>query len=55
MANEVGKFDQLGESWWNIDDGEFKLLHKINPLRIEFIKHLNLMTLYEFALENEIA
>jgi len=38
MANEVYKFDQLGESWWNIDDGEFKLLHKINPLRIEFIK-----------------
>ena len=27
----------------------------LNDIRIEFIKHLNLMTLYEFALENEIA
>jgi 2-polyprenyl-6-hydroxyphenyl methylase/3-demethylubiquinone-9 3-methyltransferase len=37
MANEVEKFDQIGQNWWNTIDGEFRLLHKINPLRIEFI------------------
>jgi 2-polyprenyl-6-hydroxyphenyl methylase/3-demethylubiquinone-9 3-methyltransferase len=38
MLNEVEKFDQFGKNWWNTESGEFKLLHKINPLRIEFIK-----------------
>jgi 2-polyprenyl-6-hydroxyphenyl methylase/3-demethylubiquinone-9 3-methyltransferase len=46
MVNEVEKFDQIGQNWWNTEDGEFRLLHKINPLRIEFIsqcvcKHFN--------------
>jgi 2-polyprenyl-6-hydroxyphenyl methylase/3-demethylubiquinone-9 3-methyltransferase len=38
MLNEVEKFDRFGKNWWNTESGEFKLLHKINPLRIEFIK-----------------
>ena len=35
---EVEKFEQYGDNWWNSQKGEFKLLHEINPLRIEFIK-----------------
>lgn len=38
---EVEKFDNLAHNWWNANDGEFRLLHQINPLRIEFIlKHI---------------
>ena len=41
MDAEVEKFDKLGHNWWNVNDGELRLLHQINPLRIEFIlKHL---------------
>jgi 2-polyprenyl-6-hydroxyphenyl methylase/3-demethylubiquinone-9 3-methyltransferase len=34
---EIKKFDNLASKWWDID-GEFKLLHVINPLRIGYIK-----------------
>ena len=34
---EVNKFDELAEKWWDID-GEFKPLHQINPLRVGFIQ-----------------
>ena len=34
---EVDKFNNLAHEWWNLD-GEFKTLHHINPVRIEFIK-----------------
>lgn len=33
---EIGKFDSLAERWWD-DEGEFRALHKINPLRVEFV------------------
>ena len=34
---EVEKFDDLAKSWWD-PQGDFKSLHQINPLRINFIK-----------------
>ena len=35
--DEVNKFDELAAKWWD-KNGEFKLLHQINPLRVGFIK-----------------
>ncbi len=34
---EINKFDQLGEKWWD-KQGEFKTLHDINPTRLGFIE-----------------
>ena len=34
--NEVKKFESLSDQWWK-DDGSFGSLHKINPIRIEYI------------------
>ena len=34
---EIDKFNNLSHEWWNLD-GEFKTLHHINPVRLEFIK-----------------
>jgi len=34
---KANQFDQFGHNWWNTQDGEFKLLHAINPLRMQFI------------------
>ena len=34
---EVKKFNDIAEKWWDLD-GEFKPLHQINPLRLNFIK-----------------
>ncbi|PID61485.1 MAG: bifunctional 3-demethylubiquinol 3-O-methyltransferase/2-polyprenyl-6-hydroxyphenol methylase [Gammaproteobacteria bacterium] len=36
---EIGKFDQGVEHWWDLE-GEFAPLHRINPLRLEWVaKH----------------
>jgi 2-polyprenyl-6-hydroxyphenyl methylase/3-demethylubiquinone-9 3-methyltransferase len=35
--HEIHKFGSQAERWWD-PQGEFKTLHEINPLRIEFIK-----------------
>ena len=34
---EVKKFNDIAEKWWDLE-GEFKPLHQINPLRVNFIK-----------------
>lgn len=34
--SEIGKFDQLASRWWD-PDSEFRPLHEINPLRLEWI------------------
>ena len=34
--NEVAKFAELADKWWD-KDGDFKPLHKINPLRASYI------------------
>lgn len=37
---EIAKFSQLAHSWWD-KQGQFKSLHDINPLRLDFIeKHI---------------
>ncbi len=35
-AAEVAKFEALASRWWD-PQGEFKPLHEINPLRLDFI------------------
>jgi 2-polyprenyl-6-hydroxyphenyl methylase / 3-demethylubiquinone-9 3-methyltransferase len=35
--HEIHKFGSMAERWWD-PQGEFKTLHEINPLRIEFIQ-----------------
>jgi 2-polyprenyl-6-hydroxyphenyl methylase/3-demethylubiquinone-9 3-methyltransferase len=36
-AHEIHKFGSQAERWWD-PDGEFKTLHAINPLRVQFIR-----------------
>ena len=35
--SEVDKFNALAHKWWD-HTSEFKPLHEINPLRVDFIK-----------------
>ena len=35
---EIEKFSRLAQEWWN-PDGNFKPLHKFNPIRLEYIKN----------------
>mgnify|MGYP006275966359 CR=1 FL=1 len=35
---EIAKFSELAHQWWN-PTGEFKPLHDINPLRLDYIDH----------------
>ena len=37
--NEIDKFDELASRWWD-PDSEFRPLHEINPLRLEWIEKL---------------
>ena len=46
---EIEKFSKLSEEWWN-PIGKFKPLHKLNPIRIKYIKqniieHFNIANL----------
>ncbi len=34
--NEIAKFEALATRWWD-PESEFRTLHQINPLRLEFI------------------
>ena len=36
-SEEIQKFDEIANDWWN-EEGDFKPLHQINPLRVNFIK-----------------
>lgn len=36
--HEINKFGSMAERWWDTQ-GEFKTLHDINPLRIQFIQN----------------
>ena len=41
-TSELHKFSKLAASWWD-ENGEFRTLHAINPLRLQFIqKHIDL-------------
>ena len=35
-SKEYELFDKLSKEWWN-EDGKFKILHQIRPLRMEYI------------------
>jgi len=40
--DEIAKFEQVASQWWDLT-GDFKPLHQINPLRVQFIsQHLAL-------------
>ena len=42
---EISKFNELASRWWDTD-GDFKPLHEINPLRLDYIcRHSNLKDL----------
>jgi 2-polyprenyl-6-hydroxyphenyl methylase/3-demethylubiquinone-9 3-methyltransferase len=36
-AAEIAKFDALASRWWD-PDGDFRPLHQINPLRLDYIR-----------------
>ncbi len=38
-ANEINKFEAVASRWWDLN-GEFKPLHDINPLRLEYINSI---------------
>ena len=38
--NELFKFSELAHRWWD-KDGEFRPLHQINPLRLEWISKIS--------------
>ena len=35
-SDEIKKFDNLASRWWD-SEGDFKPLHQINPLRLDYI------------------
>lgn len=35
---EIAKFESVASQWWDLD-GEFKPLHQINPVRLQFIEN----------------
>ena len=35
-ASEISHFDALARQWWDVD-GDFKALHRINPVRLQYI------------------
>jgi 2-polyprenyl-6-hydroxyphenyl methylase/3-demethylubiquinone-9 3-methyltransferase len=35
-AEEIAKFEEVASQWWDLQ-GDFKPLHQINPLRVQFI------------------
>jgi 2-polyprenyl-6-hydroxyphenyl methylase/3-demethylubiquinone-9 3-methyltransferase len=35
-SDEIAKFEQIASQWWDLT-GDFKPLHQINPLRVQFI------------------
>jgi 2-polyprenyl-6-hydroxyphenyl methylase/3-demethylubiquinone-9 3-methyltransferase len=35
---EIAKFEAVASRWWDLE-GEFKPLHRINPLRLDYILH----------------
>jgi len=35
-SEEIAKFEAMAEEWWD-ESGKFKPLHKINPLRLDYI------------------
>lgn len=38
-SDEIAKFEKIAEEWWD-PEGKFKPLHRMNPLRIKYLKRL---------------
>src|ERR1700691_3691858 len=36
-AEEIDRFSQYAEDWWN-PDGAFRPLHRLNPVRLEYVR-----------------
>ena len=36
-SEEIQKFEEIASAWWD-EEGDFKPLHQINPLRVNFIR-----------------
>lgn len=36
-ADEIAHFSRLSEHWWD-ESGEFGMLHKLNPVRAQFVR-----------------
>ena len=36
-ASEIAHFSRLSSQWWD-EQGEFSFLHKMNPVRVQFIR-----------------
>ena len=34
--DEIDKFNRIASRWWDVN-GDFEPLHKINPLRLDFV------------------
>ena len=54
--DELKKFSKTNQEWWDLN-GEFKALHEINPVRIDYIKsiilqHFNITTTSTKPLKN---
>lgn len=39
-SHELAKFSELAHRWWD-QDGEFRPLHQINPLRLEWVNRIS--------------
>ncbi|KAE9387511.1 ubiquinone biosynthesis O-methyltransferase [Gymnopus androsaceus JB14] len=45
-ASEIAHFSRLSAEWWN-ERGEFSFLHKMNPIRMQFIRQKLIETAYD--------
>ncbi|KAJ4469539.1 S-adenosyl-L-methionine-dependent methyltransferase [Lentinula aciculospora] len=45
-ASEIAHFSRLSAEWWN-ERGEFSFLHKMNPVRMQFIREKLIETAYD--------
>jgi 2-polyprenyl-6-hydroxyphenyl methylase/3-demethylubiquinone-9 3-methyltransferase len=36
-SSEIAHFSRLSSQWWD-EQGEFSLLHKMNPVRVQFVR-----------------
>ncbi|KAF9075329.1 3-demethylubiquinone-9 3-methyltransferase [Rhodocollybia butyracea] len=52
-ANEIAHFSRLSAEWWN-ERGEFSFLHKMNPVRMQFIREKLIETAYDEQPEEKV-
>ncbi|TFK39779.1 S-adenosyl-L-methionine-dependent methyltransferase [Crucibulum laeve] len=50
---EIAHFSRLSSQWWD-EQGEFGFLHKMNPVRVQFIRQKLLETLYDDQPANDM-